>query len=82
MTSDASLSGFAVCETGFSACDVENVGKWDERWRFRLKQECVPRGGLDSYADPLYDFSNVCPVVDGRVPTVVEVDPTFPQVPK
>ena len=51
-TTDASLSGFAACETDCSACDFENAGTWYEWWRFRPRQDGVPHDCLDSSVDP------------------------------
>lgn len=33
---DASPEGFGICEQAMDECDIRNMGRWQERWRFKL----------------------------------------------
>ena len=37
VVADSSVSGFAVHRGAWSTSGVEAVGRWSERWRFRLQ---------------------------------------------
>ncbi len=81
LCSDASLSGYAVCRnTRLSASQAEQVGRFDERWRFARTPGVAPRdSSLD--ANVLHDISTVIPDVNGQVPEVVTARSSFPEVP-
>ena len=83
--SDASFSGYAVGEGINLSCDeVENIGKWDERWRFKRANFVAPRSQSLQPAellDPLEDVRTCRADVDGRVDVGLTLDPSFPDVP-
>ena len=55
---DASPDGFGIVERHLDEKDVSNIGKWQERWRFKRTRidEWKPRAGALSL-DPLRDFN-------------------------
>ena len=79
---DACLSGYAVMSSVQGKATVREIGRNDERWRFRLGEGYVNaprRQALDTagvFSDPL----TVLPEVDGEVPRPVELSPLFPDV--
>ena len=64
---DASPGGFGICEREFAAEEVERVGRWQERWRYKrtpIEDWAPRRRALD---DPLID-----PVTAARNPEAFE----------
>ena len=58
---DPSLSGYAVFGKGVSdEWRVHDLGKWDERWRFKFENRARPRDVVSlSELDPLCDVQTV-----------------------
>ena len=83
LCTDACPSGYAVCESDWSAEDAAKVGREDERWRFYRgpADRPAPRAAaLDTslvFEDPL----TVRPEVDGELFGDLREDPSFPEVP-
>ena len=79
---DACLSGYAVMSSSQGIETVREIGRQDERWRFRLGDGHVAaprRQALDTvgvFSDPL----TVLPEVDGEIPRPIELTPSFPDV--
>lgn len=54
---DASPDGFGICETTLSSTEVESMGRWCERWRYRRlpPEDWAPRRralARDPFSDP------------------------------
>ena len=67
---DASTSGWGICRTHRPASEVQALGQWEERWRFRRLRpdEWAPRrraipafGELDVLTDPRTATMPHCP---------------------
>ncbi|CAK0816896.1 unnamed protein product, partial [Prorocentrum cordatum] len=55
--SDATLRGYAVQEADMEPSAVREVGRWSERWRFRIQSTLRPREVYIMYTQPcLYGF--------------------------
>jgi hypothetical protein len=82
---DACESGFAVMKSSWAVKDVEEVGRWDERWRFKSEDPaalCPRRRALQHLnEDFLDDPWTVSPALDGIIRPGPTVDKTFPDVP-
>ena len=78
---DACLSGYAVGSARLSADEVDGIGAWDERWRFKRADgsAVAPRARGLRLADPLSDLSTVKPLVSGEVFGEALLDPSFPK---
>ncbi|CAE7886307.1 unnamed protein product, partial [Symbiodinium necroappetens] len=81
LCTDASLSGYAVMSRSASPEVVGELGRHDERWRFRLgdAKHVAPRASalaLDPFSDP----ASVKPEVEGEIFGPVSVDDSFPQI--
>ncbi|CAE7038510.1 unnamed protein product [Symbiodinium sp. CCMP2592] len=81
LCTDASLSGYAVMSRTADPGVVGELGRYDERWRFRLGEarHVAPRASalaLDPFSDP----SSVKPEVEGEIFGRVSIDDSFPQI--
>ena len=82
LCTDASPSGYGICEREVSAECVSDLGRWNERWRFKRlpPSEWAPRRramGLDPFSDP---FTVVQAESVEQVETF-EHNSCFPEVP-
>ncbi|CAE7736810.1 unnamed protein product [Symbiodinium sp. CCMP2592] len=82
LCTDACPSGYAVCESDWSAHEAAEVGREDERWRYYRGPVDRPgprAAALDTglvFEDPL----TVKPEVDGELFGDICEDPSFPEV--
>jgi hypothetical protein len=58
MATDASPGGYGVCRSVLPASHVEDIGRYDERWRFKVEYEQGqgPRAAALRAMDPLTDI--------------------------
>ena len=73
---DASLRGFAVISKRISdEWRIHDLGKWEERWRFKFENRVRPRDVVNLLAlDPLCDVQTV---TETREPLQVEIAEDF-----
>ena len=78
---DSSLGGYGVMAGTFPQRLVEQVGSYDERWRFKKEYQGGrgPRAAALLAADPLGDVETVLPIV--RDPGIKWKTPPLPRHP-
>ena len=84
---DASEDGFGVCTRDLGEAEVEQIGRWNDRWRYRRlpPDQWAPRSRALSRLDSLYDIVSVrgSPVDHDELFERDQwtVDDAFPEVP-
>lgn len=79
---DACLTGYAVMESAAPVADVDQIGRLDERWRFkRSKGKCLAPRFHALHHDAIFeDVDTVLPRVKGEVFGDVTLDDQFKEV--
>ena len=76
-SSDASLSGIAVCKRSLDVDTIKEVGKYKEVWRFKVKHPTAKPREV-AFGDPFSDPETVKPIDVAYDP--LELDYSFPEV--
>lgn len=82
LCTDACLSGYAVLESCHSSQVAADLGRNDERWRFRREdgQKVAPRAEALDTSKVFEDVRTVKPDIEGEVFGDFQLVPTFPNV--
>ena len=79
---DSSLGGFGILKAALGKLEVENIAKFDERWRFKKDYQGSQQARKKAlpHADPFSDPSTVLPVDCSGAPYWLQRK-SFPAVP-
>ena len=80
---DASTTGYGICESHLDRADVQQTGRWQERWRYKhLDPEHWQPRKRATGRDVLGDVRTARPFdVPTHIEEIYQVDDDFPEVP-
>ncbi|CAE7720139.1 unnamed protein product [Symbiodinium sp. CCMP2592] len=83
-STDACLTGYAVCKAEFDIDELRQVGCEDERWRFYRGEgkRVAPRAAALDTTGVFDEILSVRPEVLDPIPETIELNPMFPEVPE